>query len=1191
MQRQLTHRGPFRGAAGMPLALAACVLLLLLRAPAVDAQGPAVTVVATCSSPLNNAQNGISGSTYIYPKPSQSCTMPGVAAPEQYLGGGVCCPSSNTVTPCATTSPATPLIWQGSTTLMGMEPLGGSSTDGTVVMVTTLPVSSGLAPRSTQLWAMGAAVAGTSNPVQYQLAHPASALCLWPASLTAGALVTLAPCVTAGGWVWNWAGDGRLFTTNSGNSLYIEVNGQQQLTLANPSANVVSFAATCNTVNAPPAVPVVTSCTAPAHSATANFSSTQYIYATGPNHGCSFNAMGSPNYGGGVCCTFMSKLDQCSSIQPTVPIIWTGAGGYMGLDVSGDSVVLTTLLVAGSLAPTSTQLWKWGPLVGTTAQLHAATGKCLYFASSPVTLGSAAVLVDCASAGAWEANFRNDGRWLMYIPSQGFAFGGLGVDGTGKVVLIDASTVTTTWATTCNSVGTSISNPPPPRPPAPLPQPPPPSPLGTSTTPPGAPSPTGAPQLPPAQSSPPSPPPSPPGALSPPSTPPSSSGALSPPSSPPSPRSTSPTPTPSSPPTAADGSISVVSASATLPGYTVDTFGATEKTAFVSTLAKSLGVSTSAVSVTGVTAASDSTGGSSGRRLLQGSSAVIAFEATSLSPGGATALMSGLTALNADAAAFTAALQSDGLTLSGSVSVSPPALTTRPSAVPQTFASAAVQTQVFTSLLTNLSSLTTTGDSQQALQLASGIASSLNAETSQLNDTEASMWRENVLSVVAAVDTTGASTGQLTEVASVVSQLVSNTGQLSAVGGSTALTILTSVSSAGAVVSAATGSAVAGGLTNLVSAVRSTSSELSANASVLTEVVTIVGSLAGSLLTDVPANAPPVEITSAAIQMRVQVDAPGAGSRLFSQNLTATGSASAFAPLPASLFGGADTSAGVQTTFVSLTFDPFQASDVTGGITRLAFSSAAPGAAPMEVSGLSTPIYFTLPPLTNPLASGEKPGCTFWDTAALQYSSTGCAGIPYMRPAAHTLSWLADFSVASDAEMAQAWSISGPLVTSCAAQLLDCSMDASGKQTATQLSPNPANPFDFPAINCSAADTSPKIVFVGSQCDLIKPDNSAGCSWDNMVQVRTKSEEEGTVSAVAHTHAACYPSCQQAFVGASCVPPADGNAQCACRHLTDFASKPTITTASLSDMVGLNPADIGARARVRASSRHLNAHH
>jgi hypothetical protein len=712
---------------------------------------------------------------------------------------------------------------------------------------------------------------------------------------------------------------------------------------------------------------------------------------------------------------------------------------------AGSAVYVTAVGTAAALTPSASQLFRWGTVVDAAGTLtanfpgsynlvHNASGLCLtagsLAAASPVVLGA------CDTAYGWVYSL-NRGELKVYDPIAGVAYF-ITVTGASQLKLAaPASNVTQdAWAATCNSApGGGASAPPSPSPsPPPVPA-----------------------QLPGGSSSPPSP------------------------------------PLPSAPPSAADGSIAVVSSTATLGGYSVATFGDAQKTAFAATLAANLVVSPSAVTVTGVTAPSTT------RHLLQDASSVaVAFEATSLSPSGADALVAGVTQLTASAGAFTAALKAGGLTACTGVTVALPTRTTRASAVQQSFASASVQTAYFDTLLTNLSSLVD-ANAQQALQLVSGAASALNAATSQLNASAAASFRADLLTTVAAVDTAAASTGALTEVASVVSQLVSNPLQISASGATTALSILSSVSAAGAAVSAGTGNAVTGGLSNLVTAVRNPNNDV--GAAVLTQVVNIVGSLAGSLLTDVQANAPPVEVTSAAIQMRVQVDTPGAGSRLFSAPLTANGSASAFAPLPSSLFGGADTSAGVQTQFASFTFDPYDTSDSTGGITRLAFTSAAPGAAPVEVSGLSTPIYFTLPPLTNPLAAGAKPGCSFWDNTTKVYSSTGCAGIPYMRPAGgHVLSWVPGFSVASDAEMAQAWSISGSLMASCAAQLLDCSKDANGKQTSRQLSPNPANPFDFPAINCSAADTSPKIVFVGSQCALIKPDNSLGCSWDNMQQ-------------------------------------------------------------------------------------------
>jgi hypothetical protein len=120
--------------------------------------------------------------------------------------------------------------------------------------------------------------------------------------------------------------------------------------------------------------------------------------------------------------------------------------------------------------------------------------------------------------------------------------------------------------------------------------------------------------------------------------------------------------------------------------------------------------------------------------------------------------------------------------------------------------------------------------------------------------------------------------------------------------------------------------------------------------------------------------------------MRVQVDAPGADSRLFSQSLTASGSASSFAPLPASLFDDAgDVSGGVRTQFASFAFDPYGgANGSSNGITRLAFS--APSGEEIVVAGLSRPVLFTLPPLPA-LADGVKAQCQFWDTAALVYST------------------------------------------------------------------------------------------------------------------------------------------------------------------------------------------------------------
>jgi hypothetical protein len=232
--------------------------------------------------------------------------------------------------------------------------------------------------------------------------------------------------------------------------------------------------------------------------------------------------------------------------------------------------------------------------------------------------------------------------------------------------------------------------------------------------------------------------------------------------------------------------------------------------------------------------------------------------------------------------------------------------------------------------------------------------------------------------------------------------------------------------------------------------------------------------------------------------MRVSVEAPE-NTSLFSANLTATGSNSSFAPMPASLFDGAgDLSAGVRTQFASLKFDPYATmyDPTSTGITRLAFSTASGTEIP--VAGLPTPITFELPALAN-LTGGVKATCQFWNTTALGYSTTGCVGIPDPRPEDHVLEWVPGFKVSSDAQMAAAWNISGPLMDgNCSYQLLDCSLDTPGV-----VFPNPAKPFAFPGVACNKTlSTAPKLVFVGSKCRLIDPGNAAGCSWDNSKQAR-----------------------------------------------------------------------------------------
>jgi hypothetical protein len=186
--------------------------------------------------------------------------------------------------------------------------------------------------------------------------------------------------------------------------------------------------------------------------------------------------------------------------------------------------------------------------------------------------------------------------------------------------------------------------------------------------------------------------------------------------------------------------------------------------------------------------------------------------------------------------------------------------------------------------------------------------------------------------------------------------------------------------------------------------------------------------------------------------------------------------------------------------------------------------------AEVPVNNLSVPIYFQLPVLTQ---LGSSPNvsatCQYWDddpydeTPLPQYSSAGCTGIPDPRPPGHTLSWLPGFTAVTDADMAGAWSIDGPLVANCTTQVLDCSPSA----PPVAVFPNPAAPLTVPAVTCNPnISTAPLLVFVGSRCALIQPGNAYACNWDNV---------------------------KQAFVGAGCVA-SNMPADCACRHVRGLAA-------------------------------------
>ena len=218
-----------------------------------------------------------------------------------------------------------------------------------------------------------------------------------------------------------------------------------------------------------------------------------------------------------------------------------------------------------------------------------------------------------------------------------------------------------------------------------------------------------------------------------------------------------------------------------------------------------------------------------------------------------------------------------------------------------------------------------------------------------------------------------------------------------------------------------------------------------------------------------------------------------------------------------------------------------------GGVTRLAFSTAT---GPMEVSNASTPITFTLPAVSNSGTSTQAV-CSFYDTVAQAYSTAGCIGVPNPGPANHTLAFVPGYQTPSDASLANAWNISGPMLAGCQTTVIDCSL-----ADPPVIYPDPRQPLVIPAVSCPVNATKPPVlrVFYGTNCQLWQPSNPYNCSWNNTLQ---------------------------AFNGTGCV--ATGNVtQCMCRHLTDFAAArtPKLTTCSLSDMLSLNPADIVTKLRM-----------
>jgi hypothetical protein len=228
------------------------------------------------------------------------------------------------------------------------------------------------------------------------------------------------------------------------------------------------------------------------------------------------------------------------------------------------------------------------------------------------------------------------------------------------------------------------------------------------------------------------------------------------------------------------------------------------------------------------------------------------------------------------------------------------------------------------------------------------------------------------------------------------------------------------------------------------------------------------------------------------------------------------------------------------------------------GVTRLAFANGDGSAIP--VANQLKPITFTLPSVDDAAAGSRRPvlaagqeqaACQFWSPADGAYKQQGCIGVPNPAPPNATLSFIPEYLTPDDTSLIAAWQIEGPIADGCCSFLLNCSDPAHANMTVPL---DPYRPLSQPVVRCSDL-TAPSVfsgtfalrLFTGSDCALWNPNNTYGCWWD---------------------------ATKQTFAGDGCV--SQGPTRCMCRHLTDFAStrKPTIKTASLSDMTALSPGDL-----------------
>ena len=380
---------------------------------------------------------------------------------------------------------------------------------------------------------------------------------------------------------------------------------------------------------------------------------------------------------------------------------------------------------------------------------------------------------------------------------------------------------------------------------------------------------------------------------------------------------------------------------------------------------------------------------------------------------------------------------------------------------------------------------------------------------------------------------------------------------------SAALGILSVVASAPINVSGSAGAAVVSALSSIAGS--ASANNLGALAQVSSVLDSLASSAASSLLSSAASGTVSITFNTTQIQASTSVTPPGVVS---TAPISAPGSASSFDAPPPGLLSSAigfNSTAPLVTQFRSLAFDPYSSANASaagslstvGGVTRLAFSTAY---GPLVIADATTPITFTLPAVNTTGAVSQLAVCAFYDIAAGAYSMTGCIGLPNPAPPGHSLGFIPGYMTPSDAYLAGAWSITGPLVDgNCQQQLIDCASTApcSGVVWGRNCSvvPNQRVPLGAAnaAISCPATGSPVLRVMYGGLCALWQ-NNTLGCWWNNT---------------------------NQSFTGPGCVSSA-GPTRCMCRHLTDFAAAraPSLSSVSVSELAGLSPGDIITKLRL-----------